>query len=101
MTISNSIGSSVSQILPSLPQAGGDGKEKPAGFGDALTSAIRQVDEVQSDADLQVTNLVQGKEQDVHSALIAVEKADISFQLMMQVRNKIVSAYQEIARMQF
>ena len=38
---------------------------------------------------------------DVHSAMIAVEKADLSFQLMMQVRNKIVSAYQEISRMQF
>lgn len=37
----------------------------------------------------------------LHSAMIAVEKADLSFQLMMQVRNKIVSAYQEISRMQF
>jgi len=37
----------------------------------------------------------------LHTALIAVEKADLSFQLMMQVRNKIVSAYQEISRMQF
>ena len=38
---------------------------------------------------------------DVHSAMIAVEKADLSFQLMMQVRSKIVAAYQEISRMQF
>jgi len=37
----------------------------------------------------------------LHSALIAVEKADLSFQLMMQVRNKIVQAYQQISSMQF
>jgi flagellar hook-basal body complex protein FliE len=101
MAMSNTIGSFTPQALPSLPQPGTGRNEKSPGFGDALTSAIEQVDKVQSDADLQVTNLVQGKEQDVHSALIAVEKADISFQLMMQVRNKIVNAYQEIARMQF
>jgi flagellar hook-basal body complex protein FliE len=101
MSMSNTIGSFVPQISPSLPQPATGKKEKSPGFGDVLSSVIDQVDKVQSDADLQVTNLVQGKEQDVHSALIAVEKADISFQLMMQVRNKIVNAYQEIARMQF
>ena len=48
-----------------------------------------------------VAGVLTGTGTDVHSALIAVEKADLSFQLMMQVRNKIVSAYQEISRMQF
>jgi flagellar hook-basal body complex protein FliE len=42
-----------------------------------------------------------GHGEDLHSALLAVEKADLSFQLMMQVRNKIVQAYQDIARMPF
>jgi len=42
-----------------------------------------------------------GEGGDVHTAMIAVEKADLSFQLMMQVRNKVVQAYQEISRMQF
>jgi flagellar hook-basal body complex protein FliE len=101
MTMSNTIGPFIPQTSPSLAQPGTGRMEKPPGFSDALTSAIEQVDKVQSDADLQVANLVQGKDQDVHGALIAVEKADISFQLMMQVRNKIVNAYQEIARMQF
>lgn len=101
MSMSNTIGSFTPEALPSLPQSGTAKKEKSPDFGDAITSAFEQVDKLQSDADLQVGNLVQGKEQDVHSAMIAVEKADISFQLMMQVRNKIVNAYQEIARMQF
>jgi len=49
----------------------------------------------------QVAQLLNGKGADVHSAMIAVEKADLSFQLMMQVRNKIVQAYQQISNMQF
>jgi flagellar hook-basal body complex protein FliE len=44
---------------------------------------------------------LQGNGADLHSAMIAVEKADLSFQLMMQVRNKIVQAYQQISQMNF
>lgn len=72
-----------------------------SGFMSTLSDAIKQVDGLQSEANAQVTSLLQGSGQDVHSALIAVEKADIAFQLMMQVRNKVVNAYQEISRMQF
>lgn len=99
--MSSVIGSQIPQILPELPKIGGGGQEKSGSFGDAFTAAIKQMDELQGDADTQVANLVAGKEQDVHSAMIAVEKADLSFQLMMQVRNKIVNAYQEVSRMQF
>ena len=70
-------------------------------FFHALESAIDKVDELQSGAEQQVTNVLQGNGQDLHAALIAVEKADLSFQLMMQVRNKIVQAYQQISQMQF
>ena len=41
-----------------------------------------------------------GESQDLHNTVIAMQKADLSFQMMMQVRNKIVQAYQEIIRMQ-
>jgi flagellar hook-basal body complex protein FliE len=98
--MSNTIGSYFPQQLPE-PVQQGLGKDKAGGFTGALKDAFEQVDKLQADADTQVSQLVQGDTQDVHSAMIAVEKADISFQLMMQVRNKIVSAYQEIARMQF
>ena len=98
--MSNTIGSYFPQPLADVLQQG-IRKDKPSGFTDALTDAFEQVDKVQADADQQVSGLVQGGTQDVHSAMIAVEKADISFQLMMQVRNKIVSAYQEVSRMQF
>ena len=71
------------------------------GFVETLRGAIDQADQLQETADGKVSGLLAGNGMDVHSAMIAVEKADLSFQLMMQVRNKIVAAYQEISRMQF
>lgn len=66
-----------------------------------LHSAIDDMQNLESQAETKVSGVIDGNGTDVHSALIAVEKADLSFQLMMQVRNKIVSAYEEISRMQF
>jgi len=71
------------------------------GFVETLRGAIDQAQELQTAADQSTAALVSGSGMDVHSAMIAVEKADLSFQLMMQVRSKIVAAYQEISRMQF
>lgn len=71
------------------------------GFADTLRGAMDEMGQLSSQAETKVAGVLEGNGTDVHSALIAVEKADLSFQLMMQVRNKIVSAYQEISRMQF
>jgi flagellar hook-basal body complex protein FliE len=76
--------------------AGEDG-----GFLAVLHGAMDDMQQLQGQAEAKVAGVLEGTGADVHSALIAVEKADLSFQLMMQVRNKIVSAYQEISRMQF
>lgn len=75
--------------------------EAGSSFSDTLRSALDDVGQLQGQAENKVAGVLTGNGTDVHSALIAVEKADLSFQLMMQVRNKIVSAYQEISRMQF
>jgi flagellar hook-basal body complex protein FliE len=69
-------------------------------FGNILQEAIKGVDELQDKADKEVRSLMAGEVKDIHSAMIAVQKADVSFQMMMQVRNKLVSAYQEIMKMQ-
>lgn len=71
------------------------------GFVETLRGAMDQVNGLQGAAENKVGALLDGSGMDVHSAMVAVEKADLSFQLMMQVRNKIVQAYQEISRMQF
>lgn len=70
-------------------------------FFDTLEGAMDKVQEMQTGADAQVANVLQGNGQDLHAAMVAVEKADLSFQMMMQVRNKIVQAYQTISQMQF
>ncbi len=69
-------------------------------FGEVLKDAISTVNEVQKRSDQEIEKLMTGESQDLHATLIAVQKADLSFQTMMQVRNKIVQAYQEIMRMQ-
>ena len=92
------------RILPAEVDAAFPAREplsSPAGFHEALDSAIHDIDHLGGQAQDKISQVLSGNGADVHSALIAVEKADLSFQLMMQVRNKIVSAYQEISRMQF
>jgi flagellar hook-basal body complex protein FliE len=91
------------RILPAEIEsaAAGSPGASGGGFAETLRGAMEEMGELQSRAETGVAGVLAGNGADVHSALIAVEKADLSFQLMMQVRNKIVSAYQEISRMQF
>lgn len=71
------------------------------GFGGLLSTAISQVQGLQSEAEKKVTGLLSGDGTDVHSATLAMERASLGFDLMLQVRNKMVSAYQEIEKLQF
>lgn len=71
------------------------------GFGATLKNAMNHVDQASADSQSQVSDLLQGNRQDVQNVMIAVEKADVAFQMMMQVRNKIVNAYEEVSKMQF
>jgi flagellar hook-basal body complex protein FliE len=92
------------RILPAdlpqaaVPAAGSSGK---GSFGDTLKDAVADVDNLGLDARYKVSSLLEGSGAEVHDAMIAVQKADLSFQLMLQVRNKVVQAYQQIAGMQF
>lgn len=89
--------------LPTNIVSGGSQMTTPRewGFVETLRGAMDDAEQLQSSADAKVAGLLTGNGMDVHSAMIAVEKADLSFQLMLQVRNKIVAAYQEISGMQF
>jgi len=75
--------------------------EQSGEFGSMLRDAVQQIDQAQNEAQGKIGEVLQGNGGDLHSAMIAVEKADLSFQMMLQVRNKIVAAYQEISRMNF
>ncbi len=69
-------------------------------FVSTLKNAIQSVDTLQKDADIKMQQLATGKNTNIHETMIAAEKADIALRLMVQVRNKIIEAYQEIMRMQ-
>jgi flagellar hook-basal body complex protein FliE len=70
-------------------------------FADTLSAAVQLVNNLQAGAEQKVTNLLSGNGEDVHAATLSVERASLAFDLMLQVRNKMVSAYQEISRLQF
>lgn len=83
---------------PSTPAPGGGKEDK--GFLDSLKESIQLVNEAQLNADQAVNNFETGKQKNLHETMIALQKADLSFELMMTVRNKIVNAYEEISKMQ-
>lgn len=69
-------------------------------FGEFLTEALGEVNSLQQDAAKASFDLAAGKLQDISQVTIAAEKASIAMQLTMQVRNKVIDAYQEVMRMQ-
>jgi len=73
--------------------AGGD-------FGQVFSSAVRSVEGAGQQAQASVERFLNGEGEDLHSAALAVTKAEMSFDMFLQMRNKVVSAYQEIMRMQ-
>lgn len=70
------------------------------GFGDMLKDAVGEVERLHSEAEQSVQAFASGQQRDLHNTMIALEKADVSFQLLTQVRNKVISAYETIMRMQ-
>jgi flagellar hook-basal body complex protein FliE len=94
----NSI-SSVSNFAIAAPATTGKAveagsAEKP--FTDFLRDSLNEVNSMQAEADKAVQQLITGGDVNPAEVLTAVQKADMSFRLMMQIRNKLVSAYQEI-----
>ena len=88
----------IPRMMPT-PKAPTQAPSGPASFGKLLNEAIQQVNDVEKGSQGELQKFL-GNESDLHSVMIALEKADLSFQVMMQVRNKIVQAYQEIMKSQ-
>lgn len=69
-------------------------------FADVLGNMIEKTNNIQQEAELSARKFAVGESEGVHDTMIALEKADLSFRLLMQVRNKVMDAYQELTRMQ-
>ena len=69
-------------------------------FGRVLSSAIRSVEGAGHEAQASVDRFLTGEGEDLHNTVLAATRAEIAFEMFLQARNKVVSAYQEIMRMQ-
>ncbi len=69
-------------------------------FAQTLKDAVNNVNQLQVKSDVEMQRLATGQTKNIPEVMIASEKADIAFKLLMQVRNKIIDAYQEVMKMQ-
>ena len=93
----------IAQITPlTLPQLNPTGATagQPGDFQRVLTGAISQVESLNNSAADSVQKFLRGDNEELHTTILATQKAEVAFQLGLQVRNKVVDAYQEIMKMQ-
>jgi flagellar hook-basal body complex protein FliE len=81
---------------PLSPAAAGSG----GAFASLFSHAVNQVEAFQQNAQQSIDRFLSGEGEDLHKVALASTQADLSFQLFMQARNKVVSAYQEVMKMQ-
>lgn len=97
-SISNSIAEMMGNV-PDSPVAMADAGQTP--FAGLIKNAIGNVQNLDNQAASEVEGLMTGQGVDVHQAMIATEKADMSFEMALAVRGKAVAAYQQMMQMQF
>jgi len=95
LTISN-----IQTILPEIAEKkrASDGASEQS-FSEFVKQSLADVNRQMLTADQATGDLATGRNQDIHGTMIAMQKAEISFELVMQIRNKLMSAYDEIRRM--
>jgi len=76
-----------------------DSGEKKSGFADAIMDYITKVDDLQQSSDASIQDLLSGKSEDIASVVSAAAKADMSFKLLVGVRNKLIEAYKQTMNM--
>ena len=90
----------IASILSSIAGPKSTAAAESAPFQSVLFDAIQKVETFQANADASVNRFLSGEGEELHQVALKTQQADLSFQLFMQARNKIVSAYQEVMRMQ-
>lgn len=73
-------------------------KSKGTDFSSMLIDAIKEVNRLQVESNKAIDELATGAKENIHETMIAIEKASISFQMMMQIRNKIIEAYDQLMK---
>src|SRR6266478_7034170 len=92
----SSIGPSTAIQPPKLDT----GSNSSSGFGSILQDAMSKVGELNNTASKSVESFLSGEGDDLHKTIMATQRADLAMELFLQVRNKVVQAYQEVMRMQ-
>src|SRR5580698_3457241 len=90
--------------IQNIPLAGGITSATGAGtasdaFSSILQQSIQNVSQLQSDADNSVNKFISGEQDDPHTTMLAVQRSSLAFDMFVQVRNKVVQAYQEVMKM--
>jgi flagellar hook-basal body complex protein FliE len=76
-----------------------EGEQGGPSFSEVLKKAIEDVSGLEKEADTAIQALAAGKSDNIHEAMIALQKADLSFKAMMEIRDKLINAYKEIMRL--
>ena len=84
--------------LPGMSMPGTT-QTQPGGFGQVFDQLVSSVDAKQSEAQSLTRDVLLGKNDQLHQSMIAMQEASVAFQLMVEVRNKVVESYQELMRM--
>jgi flagellar hook-basal body complex protein FliE len=90
----------ISQISPETGSSGVSGTSSSTSFGSVVKDAVQSLDKSQKGAEQEMARAVTGESPDLHRTIIALQSADLGFQFALQVRNKVIGAYEEIMRMQ-
>ena len=90
----------ITDSLQALPQPRDPGILGPRNVRNAFVHALNQVNDAQSQAGQQVEAFIAGEQENLHEVMITMNQAKLSFQLMVEVRNKMMETYQELSRMQ-
>lgn len=86
--------------LGNINQTKNQVKQTNTDFASMLDSSLKELNKVQENADRAIADLATGEVKDLHQAAIAIGKAETSMKLMLEIRNKALSAYKEISRTQ-
>jgi flagellar hook-basal body complex protein FliE len=89
---------SITRNEPSIGKS--DNAGGASSFADLFREKLAETSELIQNADRSAEELIAGRNKDLHGAMISLEKADVSFRMLMGVRNKMLEAYREIMRMQ-